>query len=105
MVKVGQKYYFFVHAYHHIVGKVVAITGKREVVLENVARVQSSGRGWPQFWEGGFANDTIYAVFPDGTGVAGWMMSVPWKHDIPRNNAVANNGNNAGAQAQDEAEA
>ena len=84
MVETGKRYYFFVHAYHHFLGEVVEVIGRKEVVLRNVVRVHSCKRGWRDFFRDGCKDDTIYAAFPDGTSVSGWMVAVPWLHEIPK---------------------
>lgn len=83
MIEVGKRYYFVVHAYHHFLGEVAEITGKKECVLRNVVRVQSCQRGWTEFFRDGCCDDTNYTAWPDGTEVDNWMVAVPWPHAIP----------------------
>lgn len=83
-IEVGKKYYFIVHAYHHILGEVVSIEGKKDCTLNNVIRIYSCSRGWTDFFKEGCKNDTNYEVFPDGTEVSGWCLAAPWSHSIPK---------------------
>ena len=83
MVEVGKRYYFLVHAYHHFLGEVVEITGKRECVIRNVVRVQSCQRPWTEFFAEGCKKDTSYTFWPDGVSIS-YMAAVPWEHEIPR---------------------
>ena len=80
---IGERYYFMTHAYHHLIGEVVEITGKRECVLKNVVRVQHCARNWTEFFANGCKDDTNYTIWPDGTEVSGWFIKVPWNHPIP----------------------
>ena len=84
MIEVGKRYYFMAHAYHHFLGEVVEITGRKECVLKNVIRVQSCSRGWTEFFRDGCKKDTTYTVWPDGTEISGWFAAIPWKHPIPK---------------------
>jgi hypothetical protein len=83
-VEIGKKYYFFTHAYHHFIAEVAEVTGKKEVVINNVVRIQSCPRPWTDFWAKGMMQDTVYEVFPDGGEICGWFAVFPWLHDIPR---------------------
>jgi hypothetical protein len=84
-IKEGQTYYFLLHAYHHFIGTVVEITGKKECVIKNVRRVQSSQRGWTDFFAqgAGSGNETVTTTWPDGMEISGWFAAVPWNHPIP----------------------
>ena len=84
MIEVGKRYYFMVHAYHHFLGEVVEITGRKECVLKNVIRVQSCSRGWTEFFRDGCKKDTTYTIWPDGYEITGWFGCAPWKHPIPK---------------------
>ena len=86
MIEVGKKYYFMCHAYHHFIGEVVKITGKKEAVLKNVIRVYSCSRGWTEFFRDGAANDTVFTEWPDGTSLNDWFAVTPWNHPIPGGN-------------------
>lgn len=80
-VKVGGKYYFKSHAYHHYIAEVVEITGKREAWCKNIIRVQSCQRGWTDFFAEGVKSDTNYTHFPDGSIT--WFNAFEWHHNIP----------------------
>jgi hypothetical protein len=86
-VEVGKRYYLLVHAYHHLIAEIVAITGKREADVRRVIRVQSCTRGWTDFFRdglnprGGSKSDTVYTHFPDGN--IQWFAAFEWNHDIP----------------------
>jgi hypothetical protein len=85
MIQVGKRYYFMVHAYHHFIGEVVKITGRKSCILKDVRRIQSCMRGWTEFFKDGAKNDTSCTIFPDGTFIDGWFAALPWNHPIPEN--------------------
>lgn len=80
-VEEGKRYYFMIHAYHHVIAEVVAITGKREADVKNVIRIQSCRRGWTEFFRDGLGNDTTYTHFSDGSIT--WFDAFEWNHSIP----------------------
>ncbi len=82
-IESGKKFYFMTHAYHHILGEVVEVTGRLSAVLRNVVRVQSCARDWSSFFAEGCKQDTTLTYWPDGTEVNGWFIAVPWNHAIP----------------------
>lgn len=83
MAKVGERYYFITHAYHHFVGEIAEVLGRNYFVLCRVRKVHSCRRGWEEFFRDGFGDDTQYAVCPDGAEVEGSCVKFPWRHDIP----------------------
>lgn len=88
MVEVGKSYYFMEHAYHHYIGRVVAITGKREVDIEGdgpgkpVVKVHSCKRGWTEFFRDGMKKDTSYDLLPGPKSIT-YFDATPWNHEIP----------------------
>lgn len=83
MLEVGKKYYIIAHAYYHVVGEVVELT-PRGVKLKNVAQVHSCRRRWTEFLKKGFADDTDYDIWPDGTIIPIVSLpAIPWDHEIP----------------------
>lgn len=82
-VKIGEKYYFIQHAYHHFLGEVVEVLGKNSVTVKNVIRVYSCSRGWTEFFRDGCRKDTTYTVWPDGHAIHNFQSSTPWCHLIP----------------------
>ena len=83
MVEVGKCYYFMVHAYHHFLGEVVEITGKRECTIKRCVRVQSSELGWTEFFAAGCSTDnSVLTFWPDGLSITYFAVS-PWHHPIP----------------------
>lgn len=88
-IEVGRSFYFMVHAYHHWIGIVESIDGKRSCTLRKVVRVQGCRRTWTEFFEQGFLNDTNYTVWPNGLMIHDWYACVPWPHEIPTQNAPA----------------
>ena len=84
-MKVGDKFYFYVHAYHHVVGEVAEFLGPKTAVLKNPVWVYSCRRGWTEFFKDGIRkDDTVFHHLPDGTEVSGWFMACPWNHPIPK---------------------
>jgi hypothetical protein len=83
-LKVGDRRYFLVHAYHHFCGEVLEIERADSILLKNVVRVQSCQRGWAEFFRDGFKDDTEYTVWLDGTRITGAFVDSPWPHDIPK---------------------
>lgn len=82
-MRIGGVYYFVEHAYYHWIGEVVAITGRREVILRHVRRIHSCARDFTAFFRDGAKNDTVYTIWPDGHNVSNWMTATPWPHAIP----------------------
>ena len=82
-MKVGESYYFIVHAYHHFIAEVAEILGTQRVVTKNKIRVYSCRRGWTEFFRDGLKDDTTYTHFPDG-GEFTYLTADPWKHPIPK---------------------
>lgn len=89
MAKVGERYYFIAHAYHHYIGEVVEVLGKNHFVLRNVVKVHSCGRSWTEFFRDGLKNDTKFDVMPDGKELIGVFDITPWPHEIPRTNETS----------------
>jgi hypothetical protein len=83
-MKIGDKFYFMTHAYHHFLGEIADMPMPKTVILKDVVRVQSCARGWTEFFRDGAKNDTTMTHWPDGTEVCGWFTAVPWVHDIPK---------------------
>ena len=83
MIELGKSYYFLTHAYHHFLGTVTEVTGRKECVLSNVRRIQSCTRNWTRFFANGARKDTNFTTWPDGTEITGWFVCAPWKHPIP----------------------
>jgi hypothetical protein len=83
MIEPGKRYYFLLHAYHHFLGEVAEVTGRRSCVLRDVRRVQSCRRGWTAFFRDGAGADTDVSAWPDGTEIEGWLAAAPWPHPIP----------------------
>lgn len=86
MLEVGKVYYFIEHAYYHYIGRVVAITGKRECVLDDVRRIHSHPRDFTDFFKNGSvegSGGTVFTVWPDGHNISNWMSHTPWHHRIP----------------------
>ncbi len=82
MVEVGKVYYFVIHAYHHVIARVKAITGKKEADLEHVAWIYRCARDWTEFFADGVGEDTAWHRFPDAHG-ASWIAAFEWKHPNP----------------------
>jgi hypothetical protein len=82
MLEEGKTYYFIAHAYHHFIGRVVKILGRRECLITDVRRVYSCARGWTEFFRDGANSDTVLTSWPD-TNLSGWVSHTEWKHKIP----------------------
>lgn len=82
-MKVGEKYYFIIHAYYHYLGTVVEILGTQRVVINDVVRVHSCQRGFTEFFEDGCENDTVMTFWPDGKEFT-YLDATPWPHAIPK---------------------
>jgi hypothetical protein len=68
-VQVDRTYYFIIHAYHHVLAKVDAITGKREADVSTVDWVYSSTKSWTEFFRSGPVGEgqTTMHRFPNGS--------------------------------------
>ena len=86
MIEVGKCYYFICHAYHHFLGEVVEITGKKECIIKNVRKIHSCSRNWTKFFKEGAKEDTKFDTLPDGVEISGWCTAIPWNHKIPQGN-------------------
>ncbi len=81
-VQVGKTYYVMTHAYHHFIGVLQEITGKREGWFTDVVKVHGSNRGWTQFFEKGPTNEDNIMRFPDGS--LSWFAIFEWNHPTPK---------------------
>lgn len=81
-IEVGKRYYFIVHAYHHVIATVTAVTGKRECDMTDVRWIYSCARNWTQFFRDGALNDTVCHIFPPGHNVS-FTASFEWPHSLP----------------------
>jgi formate/nitrite transporter FocA (FNT family) len=79
----GKSYYFIIHAYHHVIARMVEITGKREGDVEDVRWVYSSTKTWTQFFQegAGTTEETICRYFTPGSIT--WIAAFDWPHPIP----------------------
>ncbi len=77
----GKTYYVIHHVYHHFLGELVEITGKREGDFRHVVRVHSCARGWEEFFRDGCLSDTTLMHFTDGN--MSWQSIFLWPHPIP----------------------
>ena len=82
---VGKNYYIESHAYHHYLGRVVAVSA-RLVTLVDCVRVHYCGRGWGDFFREGLGDDTTCERFPDGSSVPYDLGFFPWgdRPTLPR---------------------
>ncbi len=89
-MKVGDRVYILLHAYHHLVGEVAEVLGYRSVRLTNVAWIYSCQRDWTAFFRDGPGNDTVYHSWPDGE-VHDYLAAFDWKHPLfPRKEETGN---------------
>jgi hypothetical protein len=88
-MKVGDKFYFMTHAYHHFLGEIVDMPAPKTVIVKTVVRVQSCQRGWSEFFRDGCQGDTVLTHWPDGCEICGWFVAAPWNHPIPAPGAAA----------------
>ncbi len=80
--EVGRRYYFIIHAYHHIVADVVKILGTRHVLVKNCHWIYRSELGWDEFFKQGFTKEnTTYREFPDGDFV--YIAKFEFDHKFP----------------------
>lgn len=84
-VQVGKRYYFIIHAYHHVIADVVEITGKREVVTGPNYWIYSCKRDWTLFFKDGAKEDTVFRIFPPGEFE--YIAAFVWEHDFPSKSA------------------
>jgi|SRR5579859_117397 len=90
-MKVGDRVYLMVHAYHHVIGEVEAILGKKHILLggpKPVLWVYSCKRGWTEFFQDGLGNDTDFKYLRTKADsppveVPDFLLAIPWLHDIP----------------------
>lgn len=84
IIRPGGCYYFFTHAYHHLIAELVEITGKREGDIRRVIRIQSSQLSWTRFFLTPLdPHVTVYTHFPEGN--ISWFAAFRWPHPIPEN--------------------
>lgn len=81
-IKVGDRVYLIVHAYHHYIGEVVEILGVRRVALGNASKIHSCNRGWEEFFLEGIGDDTRYD-YVGGMPDLAYMIAHEWNHDLP----------------------
>jgi hypothetical protein len=83
-VEPGKCYYVIVHAYHHFIGEVIEVTGRKSATFTKLRWVYSSTLNWTEFFKKGCTrkNSTIHD-WPDGE--IGWENGgiFNWKHPIP----------------------
>lgn len=82
-IQVGHRYYFIVHAYHHFLGEVVEVTGKKSCSLRLASKIHSCGRGWEEFFRDGCKSDTRHDFIGDVEEIDGWMFVKEWTHKLP----------------------
>lgn len=83
-VEPGRYYYVICHAYHHFIGKLEEITGKREGTFSDVHWIYSSQLSWTDFFAKGFTKaNSKYHKFPDGNYP--WTCGIfAWNHPLPK---------------------
>lgn len=81
IVQVGKRYYVVIHAYHHIIGTLQTITGKREGDFVDVVWVYKSDQHWDDFFEKPDWSRTTYRLWPNGN--TSWIAAFEFPHDIP----------------------